>query len=345
MSLARNRLSHLLCLDRAAGDVGRLTTRLGRNGALLGEGEQVAQATGRQKGDGQAPGQLPDPGQRQPKHRIGDRELRQRVGDARAGRFRRDLVAVPVARCHRTSLAFGSELECPRPIGNGNRGAVLPSPHRHRNRAGAGEGGPDGCRSPRGFQREEAEVAALPGSTPLEMRTEIGKYVVDGVRSGLAEQRNLCGRGSLSHLGTQARRGLSAEHQPFGRSFQLVETWIRSFSRAKSVAPARVLTSIFPYTFMTCVCTVAWETWRALAICLLECPRASSRSTSTSRSVSPDGQARAARPALEGGPAAASTASTARRSSWPAETSRRSSPAAVGGASPDRHERSPVMDW
>src|SRR5229473_977641 len=40
---------------------------------------------------------------------------------------------------------------------------------------------------------------------------------------------------------------------------------------------------------MTCVCTVAWETFSSRAICLFPSPRVIALSTSTSRSVRPAG--------------------------------------------------------
>jgi hypothetical protein len=90
--------------------------------------------------------------------------------------------------------AFGGELEGERPVGDLDHRAITPSPRRHREGAGAGEDCPDPGRSHRRLQSQEPEVVAPAGSTPFEVRPEIGEQVVDGFRLGCAGQGDSCGR-------------------------------------------------------------------------------------------------------------------------------------------------------
>src|SRR5439155_1238407 len=106
----------------------------------------------------------------------------------------------------------------------------------------------------------------------------------------------------------------------------------------------RVLMPIFPYRLMTCVCTVAWETWSSRAICLFASPRVIPFSTSTSRSVRPAGHTWLDLPFCRGWPAAESTASTARASRRRAATSSCSCRVTASGLSAGLQARSSLID-
>src|SRR5260370_42536123 len=147
-------------------------------------------------------------------------------------------------------------LERPGAVSHGHRRAVLPSPDGHRDRARAGKAGSYGGRSRRRLKRQEAEVRALSRAAPVEVSLQIGENVIDVLGLGFACKRHQCCMWLLSFHGCSLRAHDRAAHQPFGRSFLPVQIWIRSCSRANSVAPARVFTAIFPYSMMTWVCTL-----------------------------------------------------------------------------------------